>query len=188
MGQTADELRQQVDQKRDDASQKIEQIEQQVMQGAQQVQEKVSETANQVKAKMDLRQQVEERPLLALGAAMAGGMILGSLMKGDQDHQTYRAPVNEQRYQPPRQGGMGQSIRSAAKKSGLDDSIENFASAAFARLGDRMREMTERTFPGVMDRADSGSRATSGTAGDAMTHESTRPFGESTRDTTSFTS
>jgi hypothetical protein len=186
MGETADQLRQQVDQKRDDASQKIEQIEQQVMQGAQQVQDKVSETAQQVKAKLDWRQQVEQHPLLAVGAALAGGMALGGLT-GKGDEREYRAPGSaEYRPSTAQQGGVRHSIRNAARESGLEDSIQKFASAAFGMLGERMREMTDRTFPGMLDKVQSSATTTASADQDAMMREETRPFGEGPRDSSAF--
>ena len=59
--------------KRDDASQKIDQVENQVMSKAQEIETKVvGDKGQQVKAQVDWRHQVEERPLLAVGAALVG--------------------------------------------------------------------------------------------------------------------
>jgi len=161
MGETADQIRRQVDQKRDDASQKIDQIEQKVMGTAQQIEGKVTETADQVKSQMNWRYQVEEHPLMSVGVAMVGGMMLGNMM-GKDDHQYRSSPdVHVSQQSMHQGGGMGESIRKAARNSGLDNTVQNFASAAFGMIGERMREMTERTFPGMLDKvqtaADRGS-------------------------------
>jgi hypothetical protein len=155
MGETADQLRRQVDQKRDDASQKIDQIEQKVMGKAQQIEEKVTDTADQVKSQLDWRYQVEEHPLMSVGAAMLGGMVLGSMMGKDDGHHRSSSDVHVTQHDMHRGGGITDSIKKAARSSGLDDSVQNFASAAMGMLGERMRDMTERTFPGMLDKVQS---------------------------------
>jgi ElaB/YqjD/DUF883 family membrane-anchored ribosome-binding protein len=181
MGQTADQLRQQVDQKRDDATQKIDQIEQQVMQGAQQVQDKFTDAAQQVKAKFDLRQQVDERPLVALGVALAGGMVLGSLMSNDDDRRPHPPGQGEHRPAGAYDGGMGGAIRNAARQSGLEDSIQSFANAAFAKIGERMREMSEQAFPGMLDKVQSAADSVSSAGRDAVTREEPRTYAEQSK-------
>ncbi|HEU5433155.1 MAG TPA: hypothetical protein VFU81_15925 [Thermomicrobiales bacterium] len=90
MGQTADQLREEIAAKREDAAAKIDRIEAKVQQIPQiaretvdasmlQARASVGEQVNQMAQKFDLRQQVNERPLLALGAALAGGWLLGKL-------------------------------------------------------------------------------------------------------------
>jgi ElaB/YqjD/DUF883 family membrane-anchored ribosome-binding protein len=155
MGETADQLRRQVDQKRDDASQKIDQIEQKVMGKAQEIEGKVSDTADQVRTQMNWRYQVEEHPLISVGAAMVGGMVLGSMMGKDEGHHQSSQDVHVTQRDMHRGGGIGESVRKAARSSGLDDSVQNFASAAMGMLGERMRDMTERTFPGMLDKVQS---------------------------------
>jgi len=151
MGETADQLRQQVDQKRDDASQKIEQIEQKVMDTAGQVEQKVTETAQQVKDKLDWRQQVEERPLVALGAALIGGMMLGGVLGKDGQHHSGSSQSSSSTSAGSSAGVTG-AIRKAAQNSGLDDTIEKFASNMFSSISQRVREMTDESFPGLMDK------------------------------------
>jgi ElaB/YqjD/DUF883 family membrane-anchored ribosome-binding protein len=177
MGETADQLRQQVDQKRDDASQKIEQIEQQVMNTAHQVEQKVTDTAQQVKDKLDWRQQVEERPLLSLGAALIGGMVLGGIMGKDSNHQssgqhfstsTHTGATSPQ-MGAASSGGVTNALRNAARDSGLDDTIQRFASNAFSSITERVREMTDDAFPGMIDKiqkvTDKGSASSGSTTG-----------------------
>jgi ElaB/YqjD/DUF883 family membrane-anchored ribosome-binding protein len=154
MGETADQLRRQVDQKRDDASQKIDQIEQKVMGKAQQIEEKVTDTADQVKTQMNWRYQVEEHPLVSVGAAMVGGMVLGRMMGKDDGHHRSSSDTHVTQHDTNR-GGITYSIKKAARTSGLDDSVQNFASAAMGMVGERMRDMTERTFPGMLDKVQS---------------------------------
>ena len=202
MGETTDQLRQEVDQKRDDASQKIERIEQQVVQTAQQMEQKVTDTAHQVeqkvmdtrqqiedkvmdtrqqiedkvtdtvqqmKDKFDWRGQVEDRPLVAVGVALLGGAVLGGVLKGGDDQSHSPGATSNG-------SGVGNAIRKAAKDSGFEDTIQQFAHAAFSNIGNQVRDTAERSLPGVAEimRGDSGSggskTSTSGlTGGPSMT-------------------
>jgi ElaB/YqjD/DUF883 family membrane-anchored ribosome-binding protein len=171
MGEGTDQLRQEVDQKRDDAAQKIDQIEQQVMQTAQQMEQKVTNTAQQiedkvmdtkqqiedkvtdtvqqVKEKFDWRGQVEERPLVAVGVAMLGGALLGGVLKDGDDHHSDSSRQMVATGQ--KRSGVGNAIRNAAKDSGLEDTIQKFAQAAFSNIGNQVRDVTERNFPGMAE-------------------------------------
>src|SRR6478672_8286832 len=73
VGKSASEIGQELEQTRSDAAEKIEKIEQQVTQ-----------SAESVKESLDWRHQVEQRPLMALGTAFLGGLMLGELTNGDQ--------------------------------------------------------------------------------------------------------
>lgn len=192
MGETADQLRREVDQKRDDATQKIDQIEQQVMGKAQEIESKVSDKADQVKAQLDWRHQVEQHPLMSVGVAMVGGMVLGGIMDKGDHHESTTSHMNAQHVShdgASRDGGVAGTIRKAARQSGLDDSLQNFAGAAFGMLGERMREMTERTFPGMLDKvqhaADTVSDAAAG-ATPRSTTQSTPPYADASRGNSAF--
>jgi len=95
VGQTADQLREEIAAKREDAAAKIDRIEAKVQQIPQiaretvdasvwQARASVGEQVNQMAQKFDLRQQVQERPLFALGAALAGGWLLGKLTEDNR--------------------------------------------------------------------------------------------------------
>lgn len=110
MGQTADQLRQEIAGKRDDAAAKIDQIEAKVQdlpslaketvrgtvdQQINQVRESVDAQLNQaretvvqkvgeMKQQTDFRGQIDQRPLAALGVAFAGGYLLSKLIGGDK--------------------------------------------------------------------------------------------------------
>jgi ElaB/YqjD/DUF883 family membrane-anchored ribosome-binding protein len=123
MGQTADQLRQEIAAKRDDAAAKIDQIESRVQdlpnlaretvrgtvdasiqQARDTVDEQLSHAREAVVGKVDqMKQQtsmttvIDERPLAALGVALAGGFLLGKLFggepksaKGHDDEDRYR--------------------------------------------------------------------------------------------------
>jgi hypothetical protein len=141
MGETTGELRQAVDNKRDDAAQKIDKIEQ-----------KVGETTQQVKESLDWRRQVDEKPLMALGAAFVGGFVLGGVMGGDDDHQKSSSHWQTSK----NRGGLGGAIRNAAKSSGFEDSLSEMATGLFGSLSTRMKQVAGDTLPGIADKAQSG--------------------------------
>lgn len=194
MGQTADELRQEIDSKRQDASQKIEQIEQKVTGTADQVKEQVMQTKDQVMQTFDWRQQVQERPLVAVGAAFLGGVVLGNIMGGD-DHDRYRGSDSSFNTVQSQERGMGStaggggmmaSIRHAAKSSGLEETVGGMAAGLMGTLSDRMKKYADEVFPGMAEKiqgAKDRSQSGSGTMGGSISQPST--FGTSAGGTTS---
>jgi hypothetical protein len=162
MGETTDELRQAVDNKRDDAAQKIDQIEQ-----------RVGETANHMKESLDWRRQVEEKPLVAVGAAFFGGMMLGGVLGGGNGHD--QQPKQPPQWQSAAAGaGLGGAIRKAAKSSGLEDSFNEMTSNLFSTISDRMKQMTSEKFPSL---AGDSSKSDEGKSG--MPSQAPRPAGSS---------
>lgn len=179
MGQSSDQIRHEIDQKRNDAAAKIdqlqtqvqdtqEQLKTQVQDTAQQVQETVQnvreqvqgtvqdsvETAKQAVENIDWEKQVQERPLLAVGAAFFGGIVLGKLTSGGGGHHHSQSHLQ----QPPQygqSGGVTDGVRSAFQKSGLDDTISNAAAALLGTVTDQVRTTLDRNFPGFTDKLQS---------------------------------
>ncbi len=115
MGQTADQLRQEIASKRDDAAAKIDQIEARVQdfpnlaketvrgsvdasiqqakdtvdQSLTQAREVVVDKVGTMKQQADLTTKIGERPLAALGIAFAGGYLLGKVFGGDDKHSSH---------------------------------------------------------------------------------------------------
>jgi len=204
MGETADDVRQEIDNKRQDATDKIEQLEQkvtgaadQVMQTKEQVKEQVVQTKEQVvdsvmQAKdqvmqFDWRQQVDQKPLVALGAAFIGGIVLCGITGGDDDRDRYRTRVtpsygststygagsNYPAIGEPGSaagsggGGLMASIRNAAKNSGFEDTINGMASSFMSTLSDRIKQVANDTFPGMADKLPGGNTQGDGTRSSA---------------------
>jgi hypothetical protein len=170
MGQTADQLRQEVDATRDQAAEKIDMIEQ-----------KVGDAAQQVKDKVNWRRQVDDNPLLALGVAMIGGMALGSLLGGDDGRRRDRGEFSPYAQfstipgpgpygrQSSGGGGMNLSIRQAARSSGLEDALSSISGSLMASLTDKVREIADQTFSGSSgNRGSAGRDAYSGGASSRM--------------------
>jgi hypothetical protein len=145
MGQTGDQLRQELDQTREDASEKIDQI-----------QERVEDATQKVKDTFDVRMQIEERPLVAAGVAIAGGFLLGSLMGGDNQRQrrenASQTPESQRIYAGRQshdaQGGVMGAIHNAAKSTGLDDTLNAMAASVVGALTDQLKSMASDAIPG----------------------------------------
>jgi hypothetical protein len=157
MGESASQIAQELDQKRADATEKIEQIENQVTQAAEDIKETV-----------DIRRQVEQRPLVSLGAAFIGGIVLGGLVGGDSGNgrnaPAYYRYDGSSSSGSSGQGGSGlmEGIRSAAKKAGLEDAINSAAAAMMANAGDRIKSTMNQTYPGFAEKYQSASHASGG--------------------------
>jgi ElaB/YqjD/DUF883 family membrane-anchored ribosome-binding protein len=172
MGQSSDQIRQEIDQHRDDAAGKIDQLKDQVQGTADDMRGQVQDTAEQVvdqvkgtvdhtiesvKQNMDFKQQIEERPLVALGAALVGGFLLGGMMGGDSgrsqsgSRQEYSSgtPVGESR-----SGGVTSGIRGAVQRSGLEDTISSAAAALMGSVTDQLKGTLDKNFPGFADKMD----------------------------------
>jgi hypothetical protein len=146
MGQTTGELRQAVDNKRDEAAQKIDQIEQ-----------RVGDTTQQVKESLDWRKQVDDKPLVAFGAAFIGGMVLGGVLGGGGDHHQGQPSQPPQWQSATASAGFGGAIRKAAKRSGIEDSFNDMVSNLFGTISDRMKQMTSEKFPSIAGDSDRSS-------------------------------
>jgi len=186
MGQSADQIRQEIDQKRADASSKIDQLQQQVQGTTEQVRDQVQESVEQVveqvkgtvddtlqtvKQSVDFHKQIEERPLVALGAALVGGFLLGGMTGGNgggQSQQQGSGSSNE--YRSTSSHGSGSStVRTALQKSGLEDTISNAAAALMGSVTDQLKSTLDRNFPGFADKMQTAQNKTGSLAD--KTHE-----------------
>jgi ElaB/YqjD/DUF883 family membrane-anchored ribosome-binding protein len=193
MDQSTDQIRQEIDANRQGAAEKIDQLQTQVQDSAQQVRENVQgsveDTVQTVKGAVDdtvlsvkegvenfdLRQQIEARPLVSLGAAFIGGFVLGGILGGDdhrQGGQQYNGSPQysggqHQQHADGRDGGSGSlatSVRSAIQKTGLDDTLSNATAALIASVTDQVKETIDRNFPGFTDKMQTAQQAPGGIA------------------------
>lgn len=51
--------------------------------------------------------------------------------------------------------GLGSSLRSAAQKSGLEDTISNAGAALIGSLTEQVKDMVDQNFPGFSDKLNS---------------------------------
>ncbi|HYI25805.1 MAG TPA: hypothetical protein VD767_10375, partial [Thermomicrobiales bacterium] len=146
MGESTDQIRREIDQNRQSAADKIDQIQDQVTGTADQMRTNVQETAQElrsqvtgtvedtiqtVKENLDFRQVIEERPLLAVGAAFIGGFVLGGLTGGEDDHHSRgQGSTSASAMQGGSSGSsLGRGLRAAIQKSGIEDTLSSAAAA-----------------------------------------------------------
>jgi len=156
MGTTADDLRQQVDANRSSAEEKLNMLEQQVTDSAQMIQdkvtgsasmiqEKVADTAQQIKQSFDWRKQVDDRPLVAVGVAMVGGMLLGKMTSGGSGGGHHAPDIGR----GAAGGGMiAMAMQNAMQKSGLADTMETTMHDLFSTASTRLKDLA-KDMPGM---------------------------------------
>ena len=179
MGKSSDQLREEIDRQRDDAGAKIDNLQQQVESQIEGTREQVVDTAEQVRDEatamvtdsvdamkqnienLDIERHVQERPLASVGAALLGGFILGAVLGGNDDHHRqsggYSAAGSmsgNQGHSGADMGGMMHGIRSAAQKSGLEDTVSNAAAAMMGSVTEQIKGMLDQSFPGFSDKLD----------------------------------
>ena len=175
MGQSADQLREEIDQKRQDAAQKIDAIETRVTETVEQARDTVTETVQMAKdtvegiptkvkdtmtetvqtakEQFDLKRQVAERPLAAVGAAVAAGFLLGRMGGGGggssrgTGFSAYDGAAGG-----AAAGGMMGMVRDAAQRSGLDETLNRAATELMETVTERVRSTLGQSFPGLADK------------------------------------
>ena len=152
MSKSADEIRDEIERDREDAAERIDQLEERLQETADDVrrearytvdevrdeaQDLVQNAVESVKETLDLQQQVQDRPLVAVAGAMVGGYVLGSMM-------------NDSGGGGGQQSGpsMGERLQKTAKESGLLDTLQNFAAALVGSYAEEVKTMVKPTKQG----------------------------------------
>jgi ElaB/YqjD/DUF883 family membrane-anchored ribosome-binding protein len=180
MGESTDQIRREIDESRQSAADKIDQIQDQVTGTADQMRTNVQETAEQlreqvtgtvedtiqtVKENVDFRQAIEDRPLLAVGAALVGGFVLGGLTGGDDDHRSSQGATMPNSNRTGSSGSsLGSGLRAAIQKSGIEDTLSNAAAAFVGGLSDQLKETLDRNMPGFADKMSTAQETPGGVA------------------------
>ncbi len=197
MGESTDQIRQEIDRSRQDAAAKIDQLQNQVegtaeglrtnvqdtaeglvtgvqetaeslatgvQETAEQVREQVSgvieDTIQSVKENVDLKQMIEERPLVALGVALVGGFVLGGVTGNDGGGQHHYQESSQAGYSGARSSGgssspMGSGIRTAIQKTGIEDTLSSAVAALVGSMSDQIKDTLDRNLPGFADKMQS---------------------------------
>jgi hypothetical protein len=105
------------------------------------------ETVKQQVQNVDFRQQIEERPLVALGVALIGGFVVGGMMSDGNDGGRQSSSGGQQGSSHSG-SSMGSGIRSIAQQTGIEDTISNAASALIGSVTDQLKDTLDGIFPG----------------------------------------
>lgn len=175
MGQSSDQLRQEIDQHRQDAERKINDLQGQVQGTAEdlraqargtaedvreQVQGTVEETVHKVTENVDFEQFIQERPLVSLGAALVGGFVLGGLLgDGDgggssraHDYTGERGGIAS--HSSSGGSSLGHSVRKMIRETGLEDTFNNAAAAMMGTVTEQLKQTMDRNMPGFATKMD----------------------------------
>lgn len=183
MGKSADQIREEIDAQRAETGAKVDDLQHQVQAQVEGARQQVTDTVGQVRDEanamvndtidsvkksvedLDIEGMVQERPLVAVGTALLGGFLLGALMGSGSDDNGHRSNVNARQYSSDSgssvgtamaagAGSFGNTLRDAARKSGLEDTISNAGAALMGSLTDQIKEMVDKSFPGFSDKLD----------------------------------
>lgn len=174
MGKSSDELRQEIDQSRRDATSKINQLQDEVQGTAEelrtqasgaaedvreQVNATVNDTIDSVRENVNIEEMVQQRPLVSVGAALIGGFVLGGMLGGGGGGQSRQSGYAQGTSAPDygsghSGGGLGESVRDAFRKSGLEDTFSNASAALISSVTDQVKDTIDRNMPGFSERMD----------------------------------
>jgi ElaB/YqjD/DUF883 family membrane-anchored ribosome-binding protein len=175
MGKSSDQLREEIDQQRQDAGEKIDRLQHQVQGQIEGTREQVLDTAEQVRddakamvtdtvdsmkqsiESLDIERHVQERPLVSVGAALLGGFLLGAVLGDEDRNRGYRPADGGGGHGYDRGGdaaGIMSGIRSAAQKSGLEDTVSNAAAALMGSVTEQIKGIVDQSFPGFSEKLD----------------------------------
>jgi ElaB/YqjD/DUF883 family membrane-anchored ribosome-binding protein len=187
MGQSSDQLRQEIDQHRHDAERKINDL-QGTIEGTtedlktqardtvdevrHQVQDTVDDTVRTVTENVDIEGFVQERPLVSLGAALIGGFVLGGMLDGSRGSGSSSRSYEYSGERGGMSGGgssggsdIGGTVRNALKSSGLEDTFNNAAAAMMGSVTEQLKQTMDRNMPGFANKMDTA-KHTDGTVMD----------------------
>ena len=166
MGQSSDEIREEINQHRNDAASKIDQLQSQVQgttddlrhqaedavdQVREQVKGTVDDTIETVKDNINIEEQIQERPLVALGAALIGGFVVGGMLGGgdkQQSHYSSGEGASHSYQSSGSGGGLGHTVRQAMKSSGLEETFSNAAAAMMGSVTEQVKQTIDKNVPG----------------------------------------
>ncbi len=145
MGPTASQIRQELDDHRDDAAGRLAELENRVTAVTEQARTEVEETTDQIRSQVedakeqvkqtfDLKYQLKENPLVAVG----GGLLLGFLLGGGLSGGGGGNGSGGNRGSAPKSNDLGGHLRASlmqsAKSSGLSDTVSAGGSALVSEV------------------------------------------------------
>jgi uncharacterized protein YjbJ (UPF0337 family) len=168
MGETTQAIKQDIDDQRHQLEDNLEGIEQKLKQTTEQVtdkvddvtgqvQEKVEQVQEKVKSATDWRQQFDQRPMLGLGIAFGGGMLLASMMGGGGGKNQDRNQGNySYGYEPQYQSGQQQSYGGSHKgtdigKQHMSSTMDNIKGALMGVAAAQAKSFLSDSVPSFND-------------------------------------
>ncbi len=141
MGSTASQIREELDQHRDDAAARLAELENRVQnvtsearseidETKEQIRSQVEDAKEQVKQTFDVKYQLKENPLIAVGGGLLVGFLLGGGLSGGGGGDSHPS----QRSSSSVGGHLQASLMQSAKSSGLSDTLSSAGSALLSEV------------------------------------------------------
>lgn len=132
MGSGTDQIREELEQTRDDAAERINELQNRLESVTEQATSTVENAKEQIKEKLDLKQQISNNPLVAVGAGLVVGFLLAGA--GEDGGSSRRSRSG---------GGMSndliRQLRETARSTGLEDTLTAASGALMSTLSERMK-------------------------------------------------
>lgn len=142
MGPTASQIRQELDQHRDDASGRLAELENrvgsmtdqarsQVEEATDEIRTQVEDTKQQIQQTFDVKYQLRENPLIAVGGGLLLGFLLGGGLSGGGGG-AYQGQSGQGSSAVTRH--LRESMMQSARSSGLSDTVSAAGSALLSEV------------------------------------------------------
>ena len=163
MDKRSDDIRQDIESTRASIDEKIDLLQSKATETVDQAKSAVTDTLDQAKQILDVQHQVNERPWVALGVALAAGYVLGNLGNDDSSgsERSFAQSGGAYDYNQHASGpsAMNQTLDTLKSKSRdflsqFDDEIDLLKVAAMSTLTDFIRQTVREAAPAIGDQVD----------------------------------
>jgi hypothetical protein len=125
------------------------QIERHIYEKRSELGENISELQEKVKTAVDWRAQFDQRPMVMMGLAFGGGLLLSMLFSGRKNSR-HSWSRNRWRRESPRYD-YGSEASTHGRREKTDSTWENVRGALLAVAGSRLGSLIEEVLPGFQD-------------------------------------
>jgi len=130
------------------------QIEQHIASTRHELGHNLQELESKVKQAADWRTYYERNPMMMVGLAFGGGVLLASMMGGRREAASYSS-------QMPRNAGY---LTGATQGNPVSETWQNLKAALIGLSGAKLRSILDEAIPGFGEHYDSATRANSGSS------------------------
>jgi len=127
------------------------QIERHIYEKRSELGENISELQQKVKTAVDWRAQFEQRPMVMMGLAFGGGLLLSMLFPGRKNSRRANKFSGNQRSRGSQRPDYGSETRPHDWQEKADSTWENIRGAVLAVAGSRLGSLIEEVLPGFQD-------------------------------------
>jgi hypothetical protein len=141
------------------------QIEQHIASTRHELGNNLHELEYKVKQAADWKTYYERNPMMMVGLAFGGGVLLASMMGGKREGAPFTAPV-------PRSAGY---LTGATQRNPVSETWQNMKAALIGLSGAKLRSLLDEAIPGFSEHYDNAARANPGYSGHSQ-HPQNREY------------